>query len=127
MKKTGFLLFHSILPGGKTESGSAPLFLFAGFWINSFGVSWVGSNGVVGFFVHSLQRFTVNAVFNVFTELFGVGFFVVLLQFIHVFSNVATEDVFAVGFSIEVLFFVVVAWKSFGGVRDIEATVDGTF
>jgi hypothetical protein len=32
-----------------------------------------------------------------------------------------------VGFSVEVVFFVVVSWESFGGVWDVKTTVDGTF
>jgi len=103
------------------------LFLLASFSINNFGVAWVSSNSIVGFLVHSFQGFAVNAVLNVSGELFAVSFFVVLLQFIHVFGDVATEDVVAVGFGIELILVGVIAWESFGGVWDVEATVDGTF
>jgi len=127
VEETGFLLSDLVFSTGQRKFGFAPSFLFAGFWVDSFGVAWVSSDGIVGFFVHGFQRFTVDAVFDVLAELFGVGFFVILLQFVHVFSDVSTEDVFAVGFGVEVVFFVVVAWESFGGVWDIETTVDGSF
>jgi len=127
MEETGFFLSDFVLSAGQRKLGFAPSFLFAGFWVDSFGVAWVSSDSIVSFFVHSFQRFTVDAVFDVLAELFGVGFFVILLQFVHVFSDVTTEDVFAVGFGIEVVFFVVVAWESFGGVWDIKTTVDGSF
>jgi len=127
VEETGFFLSDFVLSAGQREFGFAPSFLFAGFWVDSFGVAWVSSDSIVSFFVHSFQRFTVDAVFDVLAELFGVGFFVILLQFVHVFSDVTTEDVFAVGFGIEVVFFVVVAWESFGGVWDIKTTVDGSF
>jgi len=127
VEETGFLLSDLVFSTGQRKFGFAPSFLFAGFWVDSFGVAWVSSDGIVGFFVHSFQRFTVNAVFDVLAELFGIGFFVIAFQFVHVFSNVSTEDVFAVGFGVEVVFFVVVAWESFGGVWDIETTVDGSF
>jgi len=127
MEETGFLLSDFVLSAGQRKLGFVPSFLFAGFWVDSFGVAWVSSDGIVGFFVHGFQRFTVDAVFDVLTELFSVGFFVILLQFVHVFSDVSTEDVFAVGFGVEVVFFVVVAWESFGGVWDVKATIDGSF
>jgi len=127
VEETGFFLSDFVLSAGQREFGFAPSFLFAGFWVDSFGVAWVSSDFIVGFFIHSFQRFTVNTVFDVLAELFGVGFFVILLQFVHVFSDVTTEDVFAVGFGIEVVFFVIVAWESFGGVWDVKTTVDGSF
>jgi len=127
VEETGFFLSDFVLSAGQREFGFAPSFLFAGFWVDSFGVAWVSSDFIVGFFIHSFQRFTVDTVFDVLAELFGVGFFVILLQFVHVFSDVTTEDVFAVGFGIEVVFFVIVAWESFGGVWDVKTTVDGSF
>jgi len=127
VEETGFFLSDFVLSAGQREFGFAPSFLFAGFWVDSFAVAWVSSDGIVGFFVHSFQRFTVDAVFDVLAELFSVSFFVIAFQFFHVFSDVTTEDVFAVGFGVEVVLFVVVAWESFGGVWDIETTVDGSF
>jgi len=127
VKKTGFLLSDLVFPAGQTQFGPAPLFLLASFSVDNLSVAWVGSDRFVSFFVHSFQRFTVDTVFNVLTELLGVSFFVVFFEFIHVLGNVATEDVFAVGFSVEVVFFVVVAWEPFGGVWDVETAVDGTF
>jgi len=127
VKKTGFLLSDLVFPAGQTQFGPAPLFLLASFSVDNLSVAWVGSDRFVSFFVHSFQRFTVDTVFNVLTELLGVSFFVVLFEFIHVLGNVATEDVFAVGFGVEVVFFVVVAWEPFGGVWDVETAVDGTF
>jgi len=127
VKKTGFLLSDFVFPAGQTQFGLAPLFLLASFSVDNFSVAWVGSDSIVSFFVHSLQRFTVDAVFNVLTELFSVGFFVVFFEFVHVLGDVTTEDVFAVGFGVEVVFFVVVAWEPFGGVWDVETAVDGAF
>jgi len=127
VEETGFFLSDFVLSAGQREFGFAPSFLFAGFWVDSFAVAWVSSDGVVGFFVHSFQRFTIDAVFDILAELFSVSFFVITFQFFHVFSDVTTKDVFAVGFGVEVVLFVVVAWESFGGVWDIETTVDGSF
>jgi len=127
VEETGFFLSDFVLSAGQREFGFAPSFLFAGFWVDSFAVAWVSSDGIVGFFVHSFQRFTIDTVFDVLAELFSVSFFVITFQFFHVFSDVTTEDVFAVGFGVEVVLFVVVAWESFGGVWDIETTVDGSF
>jgi len=127
VEETGFFLSDFVLSAGQREFGFAPSFLFAGFWVDSFAVAWVSSDSIMGFFVHGFQRFAVDTVFDVLAELFAVGFFVILFQFVHVFSDVSTEDVFAVGFGVEVVFFVVVAWESFGGVWDIETTVDGSF
>jgi len=127
VKKTGFLLSDLVFPAGQTQFGLAPLFLLTRFSVNNFSVAWVGSDGIVSFFVHSFQRFTVNAVFNVLTELLAVSFFVVLFEFIHVLGDITTEDVFAVGFGVKVVLFVVVAWEPFGGVWDVETAVDGAF
>jgi len=127
VEETGFFLSDFVLSAGQREFGFAPSFLFAGFWVDSFAVAWVSSDSIMGFFVHGFQRFTGDTVFDVLAELFVVGFFVIFFQFVHVFSDVSTEDVFAVGFGVEVVFFVVVAWESFGGVWDIETTVDGSF
>jgi len=127
MEETGFFLSDFVLSAGQSKLLFAVSFLFAGFWVDRFAVAWVSSDSVMGFFVHGFQRFTVDAVFDVLAELFSVSFFVITFQFFHVFSDVSTEDVFAVGFGVEVVFFVVVAWESFGGVWDIETTVDGSF
>jgi len=127
VEETGFFLSDFVLSAGQSKFGFAPSFLFAGFWVDRFAVAWVSSDSIMGFFVHGFQRFTVDTIFDVLAELFAVGFFVILFQFVHVFSDVSTEDVFAVGFGVEVVFFVVVAWESFGGVWDIETTVDGSF
>jgi len=127
VKKTGFLLSDFVFPAGQTQFGLAPLFLLTGFSVNNLRVAWVGSDGFVSFFVHSFQRFTVDAVLNVLTELLGVSFFVVFFEFVHVLGDVTTEDVFAVGFGVEVVFFVVVAWEPFGGVWDVETAIDGAF
>jgi len=127
VKKTGFLLSDLVFPAGQTQFGPAPLFLLASFSVDNFSVAWVGSDGFVSFFVHSFQRFTVNAVFNVLTELLAVSFFVVFFEFVHVLGDITTEDVFAVGFGVEVVLFVVVAWEPFGGVWDVETAVDGAF
>lgn len=127
MKKTGFLLSDSVFPGGKAESSSSPNLLFSGFSVFDFDVTWSGSNSFVALFVHGFHGGTVDTVFDVSTELLGVSFFVVFLEFLHVFSDVATKDVFAVGFGVEFVFLGIVTWKSFGRVRNIKSTVDGSF
>jgi len=127
VQETGFLLLDFIFPTSQSQPGLAPLFLLASLSINNLSMTGIRSNSFVRLLVHSLQTLTINTVLNVLTELFAISFLVVLLQFIHVLSYVTTEDVFAVGLSVEVVFFVVVAWESFGRVWDVEATVDGAF
>jgi len=128
VKKTGFLLSDSVFPG--SQSLSLPQFWVA--WlgrlrINNLDMSWVSSDSLMTFLIHSFHRLTVNTVLNVLTELLSVSFFIVFLQFFHVLSDVSTEDVFAVGFSVEFVFVVVVTRESLGGVWDVKATVDGSF
>jgi len=128
MKKTGFLLSDSVFPGGKSESVSEfGVAWFTRFSGNNFDGAWGGSNSFVALFVHGFHGFTVNTVLDVSGELLAVSFFVVLLELGHVFSDVATEDVFAVGFGVEFVFLGIVTWKSFGRVRNIKSTVDGSF
>jgi len=127
VQETGFLLLDLVFPGSQRQFDFSPLLLFGGFWVDSLGVTWVGSDGFMSFFVHGFQRFTVNAVLDVLRELFGVSFFIFFFQSVHVFSDVATENVFAVGLGIEVVFFVVVAWESLGGVWNIKTAIDSTF
>jgi hypothetical protein len=127
MKKTGFLLSDSVFPGGKSHSVSEfGVAWFTSFSGNNLDGAWGGSDSFVAFFVHGFHGFTVNTVFDVLTELLAVSFFVVLLELGHVLSDVATEDVFAVGFGVEFVFLGIVTWKSFGRVRNIKSTVDGS-
>lgn len=67
-----------------------------------------------------------NAVLDVSGELLLVGLLVILKKVPHVVGNVDTEDVLAVNLSIELLGLVVVAGETLGGVRDVDASIDGS-
>jgi len=126
VEEASLLLSNSVLSSGQAHLGSVPSLLLTSLGVLLLGVAWVGSNGVVALLVHGLESLAVDAGLDVLRELLGVGLLVVLLQFLHVLSDVATEDVFAVGLGVEVVLLVVVAWESLGGVWDVEATVDGS-
>jgi len=127
VEEASLLLSDSVLSGGKSHLGLVPSLLLAGLGVLLLGVAWVSSDGVVALLVHGLEGVAVNAGLHVLRELLGVGLLVVLLELLHVLGNVATEDVFAVGLGIEVVFFVVVAWESLGGVWNIKTAIDSTF
>lgn len=126
VEEAGLLLSHSVLSSGQAHLCSVPSLFLAGLGVLLLGVAWFGSDSVVALLVHGLESLAVDAGLDVLRELLGVGLLVVLLQLLHVLSDVATENVFAVGFGVEVVLLVIVAWESLGGVWDVEATVDGS-
>jgi hypothetical protein len=81
----------------------------------------------VEFELFSTYVISTDAQFDVAGELAFEGFFVLSLQFLHVFCNMLAEDVFAVNGSVEFLLLSVVAREALDGVRDVESTINGAF
>jgi len=71
-------------------------------------------------------RISCEAVLDELRELLLVSILIILEEMPHVVGNVDTEDVLAVNLGVELLGFIIVARESLGGVRDINAAINGT-
>jgi hypothetical protein len=90
------------------------------------GVGGVLADSGMGSLVDLLQIIRVDLLLNEASELTLVGLGVLLLELLHVLSNVTTEDVLAENVSVELLILSVVTSKTASAVGDIETTIGGT-
>lgn len=86
----------------------------------------ISTDGLVAGLVHILELISRDTSLDVSGELLVVSLLVLLLEGGHVLSNVLAEDLVAELLRVELLGFTIVTSESLLGVRDIEATIDGT-
>jgi len=108
---------------GVADLGSVPSLLVDGLLDLSLG-SGVSSDGSVGLGVHLLDVLGVDAGLDESRELSLESFLVLLLELLHVVTNVATEDVVFVDLSVELA--VGESGESLGAVGDVETSISGT-
>mmetsp|Transcript_23134 Transcript_23134/g.32335 ORF Transcript_23134/g.32335 Transcript_23134/m.32335 type:complete len:259 (-) Transcript_23134:84-860(-) len=83
----------------------------------------------MGFGVHILDVIGSNTSSSVFAELTLVGILILLLQLLHVFTDVTTENVLTLGFAVSLKFSIFVDFgtrETLVAVRDIESSVART-
>jgi len=127
VQERSLFLLHAVLSGGQAQLSAVPSLLLSSLSINLLLGSWIGTNSFVSLRVHLLEAIGIQAQLEVSRELTGVGLFVIISKLFHVFADVSAKNVLGMGLSVKVVFLVVVAWESLHRVRDVEATIDGTF
>jgi len=125
VKEGSLLLSDSVLSGGEAKLGSVPSLLLGGLGVGLFVGSGVGANSLMSLLVQLFKCISFDALLDVRRKLLGICLLIVLLEFLHVLSNVTAKDVFSMRFSIKALTLVVVARESLARVRDVKATIDG--
>jgi len=108
---------------GVADLGSVPSLLVDGLFDLGLGRG-IGSDGSVGFLVHLLDVLGVDASLDESGELSLESFLVLFFELLHVVTDVSTEDVVFVDFSVELT--VSESGESLGGVGDVETGISGT-
>jgi len=105
---------------GVADLGSVPSLLVDGLFDLGLG-GWIGSNGSVGLLVHLLDVLGVDASLDESGELSLESLLVLFFELLHVVTDVSTEDVVFVDFSVELA--VSESGESLGGVGDVETGI----
>ena len=84
------------------------------------------TNSLMGLRVHVSEIVSSDASSNETAELLFVTFFVILLEFTHVFGNMVTEYVFTKNFGIKTILLLIISREALIRMRNIKSSIDST-